>query len=416
MDKLKELRTKVEEAIERMKAILAGADGRDLSGDETKEYESLDESVDKTNRDIDRLEKLEALEARSQATQEKPHIPNFKKRTVVTEFSSLGEFLYSVRFNHNDPRLQDCEYKEFEQRDSTMGSGPGGGFAVPTQFRPELLSVTPQEAIMRPRATVIPAGDPPDAKISMPALDQTANQNVYGGVVVYKVAEGGAPTETNLRIREVSLEPAEMGGYIQITDKLLRNWGAASALLSTQLRKAMIGFEDTQFYSGNGVSGPLGIINAPCRVDVARTTASSIVTADINSMISRVKMGGNFVWIASQTCLPQLLTVRDTNNNNLFATNYTQAIPNSLLGIPVVFFDRSVALGTRGDLILVDASYYLIKDGSGPFVSASEHVAFVNNITTIKIVWNVDGKPWLNAALPLEGSTSNTVSPFVVLN
>ena len=35
--------------------------------------------------------------------------------------------------------------------------------------------------------------------------------------------------------------------------------------------------------------------------------------------------------------------------------------------------------------------------------------------TVFKIVWNVDGHPWLTEPLALEGSTSNTVSPFVVL-
>ena len=59
---------------------------------------------------------------------------------------------------------------------------------------------------------------------------------------------------------------------------------------------------------------------------------------------------------------------------------------------------------------------YLIKDGSGPFVSASEHVYFTSNKTVIKIFTNVDGKSWLNEPIPLEGSTANTVSPFVVLN
>jgi len=67
-------------------------------------------------------------------------------------------------------------------------------------------------------------------------------------------------------------------------------------------------------------------------------------------------------------------------------------------------------------LILADLSYYLIKDGSGPFVAASPHVYFTTNKTVIKIFWNVDGQSWLNDPLGLEGSVANTVSPFVVLN
>ena len=129
-------------------------------------------------------------------------------------------------------------------------------------------------------------------------------------------------------------------------------------------------------------------------------------------------MGGSFVWIASQTTLPQLMQLQGGNSENIFIFNAAAPIPASLLGIPVLFHDRSVALGTVGDLILCDLSYYLIKEGSGPFVATSENVGstFLTGLTTIKITNNVDGKSWLSLPLPLEGSTSNTVSPFVVLN
>jgi HK97 family phage major capsid protein len=128
-------------------------------------------------------------------------------------------------------------------------------------------------------------------------------------------------------------------------------------------------------------------------------------------------MGGSYLWVGSQTIIPQLLLLRDTVTANIFQMDYAKPIPSTLLGIPIMFADRSVALGTTGDLILVDMSYYLIKDGSGPFVASDGGIVnFTSNKTIIKAFWNVDGKPWLSAPLPLEGSTSNTVSPFVVLN
>jgi HK97 family phage major capsid protein len=418
MDKIKELRAMVEGLIAKMKAVLDKADEekRDLTDEETASYDQMEKECDKINKDIDRRVKI--LEEESRLEAEPVHKPDAKpKRSAPPrEFQSLGEFISAVRFNQDDPRLRDL-YHEFEKRDQSMGTGTEGGFAVPEQFRPTLLQVDPAQAIFEPRATVIPAGDPPDAKITMPALDQTANQNVYGGVVMYKVAEAGALTKSSVALKEVSLEPFGIGGYIQVTDKLLRNWQAAGPLLERQLRLALIGYKDTQFYNGNGVSGPLGILNAPARIDVSRATANAIAIADIRNMIARIKMGGSFLWIASQTTLPQLMQLQGGNSENIFIFDASKPIPNSLLGIPLMFHDRSVALGTKGDLVLVDLSYYLIKQGSGPFVSSDGGVLnFLSNQTYIKIIDNVDGKPWLSAALPLEGSTSNTVSPFVVLS
>jgi len=419
MDKIRELKARAAELIEKMKALLDLADSekRDLTPEETTQYEAFSADSDKLERDIERLTDLEARAEKVAAGGDKPYKVTYRKSNDrAKEFSNFGEFIYAIRYDRGDPRLQDCEYREVQTREQSMGAGNEGGFAVPTQFKSGLLAVNPQEAIFRPRCTVIPAGDPPDAKISMASLDQTDAENVYGGVVVAKVGEGGTKNETDIRLKEVSLEPGEVAAYITVTDKLLRNWGAASSLIGNQLRKAIIGWEDLEIYSGNGIAGPLGILNSPCRVNVSRGTANTIVRTDILNMIKRMKLGGNYIWVSSQLCMPQFLGLEDDASHAIYQTDFTKPIPNSLLGIPLMYADRSVALGTAGDLILVDMSYYLLKDGSGPFIDASPHVYFTSNRTVIKAFWNVDGKPWLTAPLPLEGSTSNTVSPFVVLN
>jgi len=203
---------------------------------------------------------------------------------------------------------------------------------------------------------------------------------------------------------------------VVVTDKLLRNWGAAEALISSQLRAAIIGAEEAAFYNGNGVARPLGVLQSGARINHGRAVANQIAYADIVGMYARLRMSMSAVWITSQTTIPQLATIADGGNNNLWMPSAVAGLPPTLMGIPVLFHERSAALGTAGDLILADLSYYLIKEGSGPFVMASEHVFFTSNRTVIKVFWNVDGQPWLSEPIPLEGSVANTVSPFIVLN
>ena len=81
-------------------------------------------------------------------------------------------------------------------------------------------------------------------------------------------------------------------------------------------------------------------------------------------------------------------------------------LPSTLFGFPIVFSDRLPTLGTKGDLILADLAYYVIKDGSGPFLAWSEHVYWTANKSVVKIVWNVDGKAWLTEPLILEGTSA----------
>lgn len=132
--------------------------------------------------------------------------------------------------------------------------------------------------------------------------------------------------------------------------------------------------------------------------------------------------GGSYVWLASQTIIPQLAAMVDAGNHSVWLVSKADALggaagpmPSTLLGLPLVFADRLPALGTKGDLSLVNLDYYSIKDGSPPAVASSEHILFLSNKTVFKIVWNVDAHPWLTEPLQLGGSTSNTVSPFVIL-
>lgn len=416
MNKLEELRNRLSQAVTQMRALIdkASAEGRDNTEEEMTEYRSLEASVDKTNKDIEREERLQTLESKNAEIINPPHKPNIG---IVIDRSkepieNLAHMIYLMRFEPEDKRLR-------EYREQSMGIGEKGGFMVPEQWSANMLSLTPQAAAIRPRATVLPAGSPPDAALTIPVLNQTAASNMYGGVSVAWTTEGGAKAETDMALQEVTLTPHELAGHIVVTDKLLRNWGAADTLLKQQLSLALIAAQENAFLSGNGVAKPLGILDAACGAPVVynRAGAGAIAFADVRGMFARLKFGGSPVWIASQTVLPQLMAMVDAGSNSVWLTNkdVIGAMAGTLFGIPLFLHDRSPALGTKGDLILADWSYYLIKDGSGPFIDASPHVYFTSNKTVIKIFTNVDGQPWLTAPIPLEGSAANTVSPFVVL-
>ena len=124
---------------------------------------------------------------------------------------------------------------------------------------------------------------------------------------------------------------------------------------------------------------------------------------------------GGAVWIANQTVLPQIINLVDAAGNSIYIQgDITKSIPSTLFGIPIIFNGRTPTLGNKGDLMLCDLSYYLIKDGSGPYFASSEHVYFTTNKTVVKMFTMVDGAPWVKSTLLLEDG-STTVSPFVVL-
>lgn len=412
---IKELQEKKAAKAKEMRALhdKAAAEKRDMTAEETAQFEALKKEADGINAQIAQLTGLEQLEA--EIEQVKPAaarqqasggIPRAGGPEAPKEFENIGEFLAAARFNPGDQRLQAAS-------DMSTGSGSQGGFALPKQFIPTLRSVTPQEAVIRPRATVIPAGDPPDGEVSMPALDQSSVNSV-GGATVQWIGEGAAKPQTDIALREITLKPHEVAAHVVITDKLLRNWGAASSVIEQQLRTAVIHAEERAFLRGDGVAKPLGILNSGALIKVNRAQANEIAYADVADMFSNIRLTPGLAWLANQSALPQLMKMEDTEGHLVWQPSAREGEPALLMGRPVLWSEFSPALGTLGDLTLADLSSYLIKDGSGPFVEASPHVYFLNNKTVIKITWNVDGQPWLKE--PIKGEDSRLYSPFVSLD
>jgi len=422
---LKELRAKAKAARDAMQAILdkAAAENRaELTQDEVAAFEASEAEHAALAAQIGRHERVGALTA--EAATHRPAVAagggivHPQGDPAKSEFESFGHFMAAVRFQPSDQRLNFVENAgrgggEEVHGEMRMDDGASGGFAVPAQFRDEMLKVDAQEALVRPRARVIPAGSPPDAPITMPALDQA--EGVYGGVEVQWIGEGDEKPETDAKLRQVTLTPHEVAGFVTVTDKLLRNWAASDGFIRGLLREAVYAAEDFAFLRGNGVAKPLGVLNSPARVVVARAVANQVAYIDLVNMVSKLLMRGvgSPVWSMPQALLPFIATLKDEAGNLIWAPNAQAGFAGTLLGYPVRWNNRSPALGTEGDVLLADFSYYLIKDGSGPFVAASEHVKFTSNKTVIKIFWNVDGQPWLLE--PFTEENGYEVSPFVVL-
>jgi HK97 family phage major capsid protein len=349
---------------------------------------------------------------------------------AVRSFENLGQFMATVRFNPNDQRLSGLyndeagaeayeSMSEEMRAEMRMDVGASGGFMIPREFRETMLSVeTPGTAPIRSGATVISAdADHPDNGVTIPALDQSGNAagHQYGGITVSWVAEGGQKPLTDAKLKQVDIDTFEVAGYIIVTDKLLRNWRGADAFLRTQFGLAIRESGEAAFLRGDGVGKPTGIIGHPSTIIVPRAVAAKFSYIDAVNMLAKFRLnnGGSAFWEMPQSVLPQLLTMQDPSGKYIWQANAVGGFAGTLLGYPVKWNATSPALGTSGDVMLIDASFYVIKDGSGPFVAASEHVLFTQNKTVLKAFWNVGGKPWLTA--PHYDAGGYTISPFVQL-
>lgn len=444
MKTLQQLRQEYAALCDKQEAIVNKAidEGRGMTEEENTEYTNLQKEIDAA---ADVIAKKEAMENRSNSLNQpvgnimRPNEvdPSNIQKPVLDNggFKNLGELVNALRFGDSKGRITNLKEGQGEgggrevpeafkaqfmpsfRNEWSMGVGSEGGFAVPAQMGSEILSIQPESAIVRPRATVIPAGDPPDSAITFPAFTQGAD-GVFGGVTVQWIGEGESKPETDGKLEEVSLQPKEVAAHTVVTDKLLRNWEAANTFISTLLRGATNAAEDYAFLRGNGVAKPFGAMNCPGAIVVNRGAANTITYVDVVNMLARLlpESVGSAMWTCNQSALPQIATLQDPAGHYIYnGGDATRGIPATLAGIPIKFTGKTPTLGSKGDLMLVDFTYYMIKDGSGPFIAASEHVLFRQNKTVIKVFWNVDGQGWVKNPLTLEDGAT-TVSFAVVLD
>lgn len=436
---------------DQQKAILdkAEEENRDLTAEEEQQFSNLEKDYEKVEAKVktaqvaeDRKAKLNARGQELNKPQQEPYRPSTSalggmpaqpKKLDDGGFANLGEFLDAVRFGDPKGRLAEVPRNQnqgggFKVPDAfasrmtpgvrnewSMGTDTDGGYMVPERYDvSRVWRLNAPANIVRARAMVIPAGDPPDAAINFPALNQGEN-GAYGGVQVSWIAEGADKPETDAKLLEITLQPHEVAATTVVTDKLLRNWSAGASFIEGLLRGAMAHAEDVAFLTGDGTGKPTGVLGAAGAIAVNRATANDVSYLDVLTMLSRAYSGDSLVWVANQNLLPKIAMMTDDSGQIIFGSgDMSRGLPATLLGIPIVFTGKVPGVGTKGDLSLIDFSQYLIKDGSGPFVAASEHVLFRSNKTVIKCFWNVDGKPWVPAPLKLEDGT--TVSPYVVLD
>ncbi len=301
-------------------------------------------------------------------------------------------------------------------------SGVTGGYTVPPDFYQGLMSLIVERSIIRPRAYVQPMAS---ATLQIPYLDVTTVQSAgvspfFGGVQMNWTAEAQTRTETEPAFKQMELRAWELSGYSVSSNVLLQDSVVGlEKFLMTLFSMAIAWFEDFAFIQGNGAGKPQGVQTCNAAIVVNRANTNLVQFSDVATLWSKLLPHSwqNAIWLFSPTVVPQLLQLKDGANRAIFISVDMGAVKQptwSLLGRPAIPTEKVAALGTKGDLSLVDPTLYVVGDRMQIEVAASEHVNFLKNQMTWRVVERVDGQPWLDKPITLQDA-STQVSPFVVL-
>ncbi len=259
------------------------------------------------------------------------------------------------------------------------------------------------------------------------AQDSQVAGSLYGGITAYFLSEADQATKSKPKFRGARVEPYEMVALCYGTDKLVSNAGPALGQFLTRAAAAAINHRINQaLIEGNGAGQPLGLLNSPCAIQVAKESgqaAATVLPANAAKMWARLHpiARQNAVWLhhtSVETALDTLTTVvrnqADSDNVGGTAPKIYDAEKRTLKGRPMIESDFCSVLGTVGDLILVDLRSYLTGTRGSVEEAMSIHVRFDYGETAFRFKFAVDGQPWLGSAItPSKGS--DTLSTVITL-
>lgn len=428
-----ELRQMAATALDEAEAIVTAAQGekRDLTEDESKNYDAKVALHDKCMRDAERLDGLEARKAKGDESIREPE--KAEPRSTITAPKESFEMKLGKRMQAfamaagKTSAFRDLgtEYvKEVRATGASEGVAADGGFLVNTEVSNELLKRAHETGKLRGLCRVVPVGGAFNG-IKWPKIDESSrvDGSRWGGIAVYRKGEGASYTGSKPTFGEFKLDLEKMTGLFYATDELIADAAQLGAIASQGFAEEFGYKYDAEIFEGTGVGQMLGVLSSGALISVdaeAGQGADTVVSENIMKMYSRMRanLRQNAVWLINQDLEPQLYSMSVAVGvggipvympaNGLSGSPYA-----SLFGRPVIAIEQASAIGDLGDIVFANFSEYIVIEKGGMDQAESMHVQFTTGEMTYRWTMRNNGAPYWSA--PLTSANGLTKGEFIAL-
>lgn len=307
--------------------------------------------------------------------------------------------------------------QEAVEAKAALTGAAGGAALVPTVHMSELLRVMGESQEFASRARHVPMLR---RTIDFPRLVQTDNTDtrpIYGFAAVQKIGEGVQKPERVPAFEQFTLTAVKYASYLEAGDELLAESIISTEPLLVELLTDSIAYEyDRDCMRGSGTGEPQGFIGSDAEWVQGRVAANDFQLGDIFGMEERF-FGTGGIYLHHPSLIPDLYGLA-ASNLIVWNPDLATGVPGTLLGRPLVKTHKLPALGTKGDICLVDPSYYIAGDLQSITIASSREYQFRNDLTAWRAVFRAAGSPWPAGLFSMESSGSAMtwrVSPFIVL-
>ncbi|ANU76812.1 phage major capsid protein [Blautia pseudococcoides] len=356
-----ELREKRAKAWEAAKAFLDShrKENGVLSAEDDAAYTKMEQEITDLGKEIERLERQEALDAELNRPVNKPLTgkPGGKADTDGEDKAGRASDDYRRNFwNAMRSKVPMPNVTNALQ----IGTDSEGGYLVPDEYERTLVEALEEENIFRQMAKVIKTSSG-DRKIPVVASKGTASW----------IDEEDAFPESDDSFGQVSIGAYKLGTMIKVSEELLNDSVFdLQSYISREFARRIGAKEEEAFFTGDGKGKPLGVLAATGGAETGVTAASATaVTADeLMDLYYSLKSPyrKKSVWVLNDSTIKAIRKLKDSNGQYLWQPSLTAGTPDTILGRPVKTSAYMPVLAAGAKTIAFgDFSYYWIADRQG---------------------------------------------------
>ncbi|WP_279108131.1 phage major capsid protein [Acidaminococcus intestini] len=350
MDTILALREKRKNIWESAKAFLDTVRDENglVSAENTERYEKMENDVVQLGKEIERLERQQAMDAILSKPTSQPIIEQPGNGTQIEKLKGRASQAYAQAFWNS------IRHKGFidVQNALSVGTDSDGGYLVPEEYEKTLVDKLQEENFFRKLGTVIHTSG--DRKIPV----------VTGHGEASWMEENGLYPDSQDTFGQQSIGAYKLGTAIRVSEELLNDSAFdVETYIANEFARRIGTKEEEAFLIGDGKSKPTGVFGSAELGVTAGTT--SITFDDVIDLYHslRTPYRKKAAWILNDSTVKTLRKLKDNNGNYIWQPSVTVGTPDTILNRPCYSssFAPELAAGKR-PLIFGDFSYYWIAD------------------------------------------------------
>lgn len=404
MSKVNELRTQRAKAWDKAQAFLTANrnDKGILSEEDVRTYEALEQDIVNLGHEIERQERLEAMEREMAAPVSAPITAKPEASVKKDEKTGRAADAYVKAFW---VQVRAKDGVSYEVRNVlSEGVDSEGGYLVPDEFENTLVSGLEEEGSIRSLAHVFTTSNGVH-KIPVVQTKGTANW----------IDENGSYGDSDDVFGQEQIDAHKVGTVIKVSEELLNDSAFdLEKYFQEEFARRIGAKEEEAFIVGDGSKKPTGILNATGGAEIGVTAASDkAITADeVIDLFYSVKAPyrKNAVWVLNDSTVRAIRKLKDSNGQYLWQPALHEGDHETLLGKKILTSPYMPEIGAGQKVVMFgDLSFYWIGDRQGiTFKRLNERYADMGQVGFLASK-RVDGKLVLPEAikvLQMKGTAS----------